>query len=139
MTGTDFEQIGKRGFYRPAARVSFEQAVEMVAGAVREARALGLTDLLVNTKGLLGFGPPSIFARHTLAVEWARAAGSSLRVALVARAELIDPQKIGVLMAQNRGVLGDVFSNEADALSWLDGHLAGATGTSTAPNLKPQL
>ena len=141
MTNTDFEQIGKRGFYRPSARVSFEQAVEMVAGAMREARSLGLIDLLVNTKGLVGFGQPSIFARHTLAVEWARAAGTNLRVAVVARPELIDPQKIGVLMAQNRGVAGDVFTNEAEALAWLDSHLTNTTGTFTGsdPSLKSPL
>jgi len=141
MTGTDFEQIGRRGFYRPSARVSFEQAVEMVAAAMRKARALGLTDLLVNTKGLVGFGHPSIFARHHLAVEWARSAGASLRVAVIARPDIIDPQKIGALMAQNRGVAGDVFTNEAEGLAWLDSHLANTAMTVTAPNssLKPRL
>jgi len=138
MTVSDFEQIGKRGFYRPSARVSFEQAVEMVAGAMRESRSLGLADLLVNTKGLVGFGHPSIFARHTLAVEWARAAGTNLRVAVVARAELIDPQKIGVLMAQNRGVAGDVFTNEAEAIAWLDSHLANASGAFTGSHPDPK-
>ncbi len=37
--------------------------------------------------------------------------------------EIIDPQKIGVLMAQNRGVNGDVFTNETDALAWLDARI----------------
>jgi hypothetical protein len=133
----DFEQLGKRGFYRPSARVSFEQAVEIVAVGMRAARALGLTDLLVNTKGLVGFGRPSIFARHSLAVEWARSSGPALRVAMVARPEVIDPQKIGVLMAQNRGVVGDVFTNEAEAIAWLDSQLASTTGTSTG--LPPDL
>ena len=140
MTIKEFEQIGKRGFYRPAARVSFEQAVEMVAASMRNARALELTDLLVNTKGLVGFSQPSIFARYSLAVEWARSSGAALRVALVARPEIIDAQKIGVLMAQNRGVAGDVFTNEAEALAWLDSHLLSATGTMTGvqPALKPE-
>jgi hypothetical protein len=139
MDNKEFEQLGKRGFYRPSARVSFEQAVEMVASAMRHARALQLTDLLVNTKGLVGFGQPSIFARHSLAVEWARSSGPTLRVALVARPEVIDPQKIGVLMAQNRGVLGDVFLNEGEALAWLDGHLTSASGSNTSafPTIKP--
>ena len=52
--------------------------------------------------------------------KWAESAGSGLRVAMVARAELIDPEKIGVLMAQNRGVAGDVFTTEAAAIAWLD-------------------
>ena len=116
----DFEQVGTRGFYRPIAQVSFEQAVDLVAEAIANARQAGLADLLVNTTGLTGFTPPSVFARYGMSAKWAQGAGSSLRVALVARAELIDPQKIGVLMMQNRGGTGDVFTNESDALKWLD-------------------
>ena len=118
-----FEQIGTRGFYRPIAIVSFEQAIEMVAQAMRYARERGLVDLLANANGLTGYPQPSTFARYSLAVKWAEAAGGSLRVALIARPEIIDPQRIGVLMAQNRGVNGDVFTNESDALAWLDARI----------------
>ena len=119
----DFEQVGSRGFYRPIAHVSFEQAVEMVAEAMATARELGLSDLLVNTTGLTGYTPPSVFARYAMANKWTQSAGAALRVALVARAEVIDPQKIGVLMMQNRGGSGDVFTSEAEALAWLDARL----------------
>jgi hypothetical protein len=118
-----FEQFGSRGFYRPVAVVTFEQAIEMVALAMLYARERRITDLLVNTHGLTGFPEPSTFGRYSLAVKWAESAGGALRVALVARAEIIDPQKIGVLMAQNRGVNGDVFTNEMDALVWLDARI----------------
>jgi hypothetical protein len=100
--------------------MSFEQAIDLVAQAMKHARDLGLEELMVNTRGLSGFGSPSTFARYSLAVKWAEAAGGVLRVAVVTRAELIDPQKIGVLMAQNRGANGDVFATEAEALAWLD-------------------
>jgi hypothetical protein len=138
-TPEGFEKFGKRGFYRPIATVTFETAVELVAEAMHFARANDVTQLLVNTHGFSGFTPPSIFARYSLAVSWARAAGATLRVALVARPELIDPQKIGVLMAQNRGVLGDVFTNEADALLWLDGQPASkrSADTRTTPETRP--
>jgi hypothetical protein len=119
----NFEIVGSRGFYRPVGIVTFEQAVEMVAIAMVHARASGLTDLLASTLGLTGFQSPSTFARYALAVKWAESAGGALRVALVARPEVIDPQKIGVLMAQNRGVNGDVFTREADALAWLDARI----------------
>ena len=125
-----FEQVGKRGLYRPVGTVTFERAVELVADAMRHARKLGLSDLLVNTTGFTGFSPPSIFARHALAVKWAESAGSGLIVAMVARPELIDPEKIGVLMAQNRGATGDVFATEAAALAWLD---ARSGGSATIP------
>jgi len=119
-TLANFEQVGKRGFYRPTGTVSFETAVDMVAEAMRLARSLGLNDLLVNTTGLTGFSAPSIFARHALAMKWAESAGAGLIVAMVARPEIVDPEKIGVLMAQNRGASGDVFHTEASALAWLD-------------------
>jgi hypothetical protein len=121
-----FETVGKRGFYRPTGIVTFERAVEIVGEGMLHARSLGLQDLMVNTTGFTGFPPPSIFARHALAVKWAESAGSGLLVALVARPELIDPQKIGVLMAQNRGVSGDVFHTEAAALAWLEARSGGA-------------
>ena len=115
-----FETLGQRGFFRPVGKVTFEQAVNLVAAAIRHARELGLRSLLVNTSGLTGLSKPTLFARHDMAVKWAESAGSELHVALVARAELVDPEKIGVLMAQNRGVSGDVFTSEPAALSWLD-------------------
>jgi hypothetical protein len=118
-----FEQVGSRGFYRPVGQVSFEQAVEILAEGICTARDLGLADLIANSTGLTGFTPPSVFARHAMAVKWAQSAGPSMRVALIARPELIDPQKIGALMFQNRGGNGDVFANEADALAWLDARL----------------
>ena len=118
-----FEQVGTRGFYRPVGQVSFEQAVDMIADGIRAARELGLADMLANTTGLTGFTPPSVFARHSMALKWAQSAGASMRVALVARPELIDPQRIGVLMYQNRGGNGDVFTNETEALAWLDARL----------------
>ena len=122
-----FEQIGDRGFYRPVGAVTFDQAVEMVARAMVNARNAGCMELLVNVCGLTGFPPPTIFARYGLAVRWAESAGSTLRVAMVAPAALIDPEKIGVLMAQNRGVTGDVFTSEVAAIAWLDSR--GSAGT----------
>ncbi len=119
-TPDNFEIIGRRGFYRPQGKVSFEQAVELVAAAMRHARSQKLGSLLINSTGWTGMAAPSIFGRHQLAVRWAESAGQALHVAMVARVELLDPEKIGVVMAQNRGVSGDVFRTEAAALSWLD-------------------
>src|SRR5688572_11559737 len=83
-----FEQVGSRGFYRPVAQVSFEQAIDTIANGILTARELGLADLMANSTGLTGFAPPSVFARHSMALKWAQSAGSTLRVALVARIEL---------------------------------------------------
>lgn len=117
-----FEQIDKRGYYRPVGEVTFEKAITRVADAMLYARENGMTELLADVRGLnAAFASVTIFDRYTLAVRWAESAGSGLRVVLVARPEMMDPDKIGLLMAQNRGVSGEVFFDEADALAWLDG------------------
>ena len=69
-----------------------------------------------------------------MATKWAqsRAAPRCAR-RIVARTELIDPQKIGVLMVQNRGATSEVFTNEADALKWLAGRQPAAHAGPTAP------
>lgn len=122
-TVKDFESVGTRAFYRPIAEVSFESAVDMCNEAIRRARELGLSDIVVNSLGLTGFGPPGVFARYSMATKFVESAGSSLRVAIVTRPEIIDPQKIAMLMMQNRGVTGEVFTNEPEALQWLDARL----------------
>ena len=94
-----FEQISDRGFFRPVGTVTFDQAVELVASAMVTARNRGCVDLLVNVCGLTGFPPPTIFARYGLAVRWAESAGGRLRVAMVAPASIIDPEKIGLRIA----------------------------------------
>ena len=81
----DFESIGTRAFYGPVAEVTFEQAVEMSAAAIAKARELGASDMIVNTTGFTGFGPPSVFARYQMAARLVQAARTSLRLAIVAR------------------------------------------------------
>jgi len=115
-----FEVAGTRGFYRPIARASFEQGSEMIANAMKHARALGLVDLVVNILGLTGFEPLKVVDRYSMATKWVASAGAALRVAWVMKPELIDSQKIGVVIGQNRGASGDVFATEVDALTWLD-------------------
>jgi hypothetical protein len=119
-----FEHLGSRGFYRPLGVVTFEQAVETVAVGIEHAQKLGLKDLLVNTQALTGFAVPTTFGRYAFAVRWAQAGGGVLRLGVVARRELIDHEKIGMIMAHNRGLDVDVFTNEADAIGWLDSRAA---------------
>jgi hypothetical protein len=125
----DFEVVGTRGFFRPVARVSFEQGADLIVIAMKQARALNLPDLLVNILGLTGFEPLKIFERYAMATKWVESGGAALRVAWVLKPELIDPQKIGIVMAQNRGASGDVFATEAEALAWLDAPRTGGNAS----------
>ena len=114
------EITGKRAIYRPVASTTFENAVELTAAAMVHAREQGCVDMLANLHGITGFPSPTTIGRYSMALRWAESAGSQLRVAMVVRHEVMDPQKIGVLMAQNRGVNGDIFLSEVEALRWLD-------------------
>lgn len=122
MTG--FEIVATRGFYHPVGRVTFEQGVELITQALLRARALGLDDIVVNITGLSGFEPPGVFERYDMVTKWVKCARTFLRVAFVAQPGHIDSQKIGMLIAQNRGLSADVFASEAAALVWLDARLA---------------
>jgi hypothetical protein len=122
MTG--FEIVATRGFYHPVGRVTFEQGVELITQALLRARALGLDDIVVNITGLKGFEPPGVFERYDMVTKWVKCVRTFLRLAFVARPEYIDAQKIGMLIAQNRGLSADVFASEAAALAWLDARLA---------------
>ena len=122
------EIVATRGFYRPAGKMTFHQAVELVAQALKNACEQRLTDILVNTAGMTGFEPPCTIERYAMITRWVESAGSGLRIAVVARAAFIDAQKIGVLIAQNRGVSVDAFTDEASALTWLDARRVRSAG-----------
>ena len=55
---------------------------------------------------------------------WAEEARGSLRLVMVARAEMIDPRKFGVTVAANRGLESNIFPTEAEARDWLDARRA---------------
>ena len=119
-----FEVLGTRAFHRPVGVMRLSDAVERVAQALQQARALELEDILVNTTELAGFDAPGIFERYAMITRWVQCAGMSLRIAIVARPALIDHQKIGVVMAHNRGVSAEVFTDEPSALKWLEARRA---------------
>src|SRR5215470_15346350 len=105
--------------YRPKGRVTFQGAIDLIATAISFAREHGIGRLLVDGTKLTGFEPPGTVERFRMAVQLASAAESRVKVALLGRAELIDPDRFGVTVARNRGFLVDVFETEADALAWL--------------------
>jgi len=57
--------------------------------------------------------------RYALGVLGGRLAAHVARAVCLAPAELIDPQKFGMQVAQNRGLKVEIFSDEVEALRWL--------------------
>jgi hypothetical protein len=115
-----FEMLGEVAVYRASGRMRFQQAIVVGKTAIEAARRQGMRKLLLVTSALEGVEPPSVGDRAFMAREWAGAAGRAMHVAVVARAELIDPEKVAVMMVRNFGASMDVFVDEADALAWLE-------------------
>jgi hypothetical protein len=115
-----FSMEGMRGLYRPVGRISFDEAVVRVRTAIATARSARAVDLLVDTTALTGLPAPDTFQRFLAAVDWAEEAAGHLRLAIVARAEMIDPARFGVTVAANRGLVSNIFTTETEARAWLD-------------------
>lgn len=114
----NFEFLEDYAKFCPDEAADFYQAVASVTKAIVFAGQHQIQRLLVDTTQLTGFPPPSVTQRFVMAEQWANAS-RGLRLALIARAELIDPEYFGVTVARNRGLLNHVFTSEADALDWL--------------------
>jgi hypothetical protein len=105
--------------YRPLGEVTLDKAVEMVNEAILFCRRNGIRGMLINLTRISGFPPPSMAERFMFIKQWAETAGGQLVVSMVAPPEMIDPDKIGITMAGNRGLFAEVFTDEADAIEWL--------------------
>ena len=105
--------------YRPAGQVSLKEAIELVSRAIAFSRDHQIGKLLVDTTKLTGFGPPGTWARFRIARQLAFESRKLVTVVLIARAEMIDPQRFGFSVASNLGMSGEIFSSEAEAVAWL--------------------
>jgi hypothetical protein len=116
-----FEMLGGIAIFRVHGDFPFATAMQSVTAAIASAQNQRISKFMIVTLELSTIKPPSIAMRHFLAREWATTAGASMRVAVVAKPEMIDPQKLGVMVARNFGATADAFTSEADAIAWLEG------------------
>jgi hypothetical protein len=114
-----FELEGDIAVLRLTGSLSLQKMVKSVTVAIEYARKQEVRKLLVGTICATGFQPPSLASRYFFVHDWARAAGGTIRLAVAARKEMIDPQKFGVTVGANAGLVGDVFESEAEARAWL--------------------
>jgi len=120
VTGS-IEIIEDCAYYRPAGRVKLDEFVELIDRAIAHARDQRIPKLFVNAVGITGFPSPSLPERYFFARKFAATAQGAVQLAIVIRAEIIDPEKFGVIVARNAGMNADVFTIERDALAWLNG------------------
>jgi [ribosomal protein S18]-alanine N-acetyltransferase len=107
------------GVYRLEGAMPLEQAITQGTAAIALARAQQLNRLLILAQGLELAATPTVLERYRIGERCAAAAGGAMHVAVVARAEMIDPQKFAVTVASNRGAKANVFDSEPAARAWL--------------------
>ena len=119
-----FEAGDRYATFRPVATCTFKEAVERVRVGITYCAGQKIAKVLVDTTHLTGFDYPDTLERFGMAEQLSRSAQGVVIVALVARAELIDPQHFGITVARNRGTLAEVFDSEPEAVAWLLRHPA---------------
>jgi hypothetical protein len=113
-----FEVVDGIACYRPTATVSFEEGSALVFRAIDVCHETGAKKILIDIRGLTGFKIPTTFQRFTFSEELA-SRSTGIAIAMVAEQEIIGAERFGVTVAKNRGVLGDAFTSESEALKWL--------------------
>jgi hypothetical protein len=115
----DFRVAEGYARYSPQANVTWLELCDLVCGSITYAGTHGITRLLIDTRGLSGFDPPTTFQRFFLGERVAREAAGVVRIACVAPPEMFDPDNLLTVVAQNRGVVGEMFTDATEALAWL--------------------
>jgi len=104
---------------RPRGRYSLVEAVALVSSAIAYCRDRGVTRLLIDGTAIDGVAIPSLVDRFLMVEEWAHQANGLVVVALVALPEYIHPEKFGVRVALDFGLVCDVYASEDAAWTWL--------------------
>ena len=105
--------------YRLSGHGPLAEAAGKVIGAITFAREQGMRNLLIDTRNWTGHQSPDTLERYTWGQAFAEAARSTVKLAMVVRPEMVDPDNFEVTVARNRGLIGNVFDSEKDALAWL--------------------
>jgi hypothetical protein len=105
--------------FRPSGESSLVEVVALITETVAYCRHQRISKLLVSPNDLRGVSIPSLVDRFLMMEEWAQAAKGMLVAAIVAHPEYIHPEKFGVKVAADFGLVVDVFTSEAEALKWL--------------------
>jgi len=114
-----FEVMEDYSCFRLSGHGSLVDAASRVIEAIKFAKEHGSRRLLIDTTNWTGHESPGTLERYEVASAFSRAAGSALKLAMVVRTEMMDPDKFEVMVAKNQGLSGNVFDSETDALVWL--------------------
>jgi hypothetical protein len=120
MTAYENLQIGE-GYarYSPQAHVTWEACSEMVTNVAAFCRDQGVKRLLIDARGLVGFRPPDTIDRYFISRQLALESAGHIKIAVLTTPDLVDAERYGIKVAQMRGLAGELFTSEPEALEWL--------------------
>jgi hypothetical protein len=106
-----FLEVRVEGLFSPN---TIEDFIRSFASLILERKATRvLADALRVT------GTPSTLDRYTFGTGLARIVPASVRLAMLARTEMADPQRLGSMVARNRGLAAEIFDDRDEAIQWL--------------------
>jgi hypothetical protein len=105
-----FSQRDGYGLYRLAGEHTFDDTIDGIDTALSYCCDQEVERLLVDISEVTGFPPPTVAQRFEFATRWAATAAGRVKLAIIAPESLIDPEKIGTTMANNRGLVSDAFT-----------------------------
>ncbi|HEX7260623.1 MAG TPA: hypothetical protein VF258_02315, partial [Luteolibacter sp.] len=83
----------------PVGQASLSEATDLIGAAIRCAVEHNIRRLLVNITGLAGLGDPNAFDRYLSNEQFVKDSKRGVKMAMVARPELVDRDKFGVTVA----------------------------------------
>ena len=116
-----FTAVSDHAVFRPIGHVTLAQVANMIEQSIELAKARRVRKLLAVITGLDGFPSPTLADRFLMVEEWAAASAGLIKFALVIQPWLMNPERFGILVARNRGLIANVFTLEEDARAWLFG------------------
>jgi hypothetical protein len=114
-----FEVADGIGRFRPQGTFNLSEAVSLITDVIAFCRERRVKRLFVDVTGVQGAAIPTLVDRFLMAEEWAHESRGLVAAAMVAPAEYIHPQKFGVRVANDLGMVADVFLSETEAMKWL--------------------
>jgi hypothetical protein len=106
------------GYLRPEGETTVAAFLVLLSRAMAGCQAAGANRLLVNGVGLR-HPPLTTTDRYAIGATIAATWDPGVKLALVGRADQIDPSRFGALVARNRGFRVEAFESEDAALLWL--------------------
>src|SRR5215510_961525 len=105
-------------YFRPVGTVTWQTVLTLFEKAMVVCSENRLQRLLISTE-LLTHKPLTLAERYFLGEGLARRWDRSIRLAIVARVDQLDPDRFGWRVARNRGFDFGLYDVEADATRWL--------------------